>query len=304
MGALEEFAEEAGAEDPVAVRGGGTQWDVGGPPRAQVRLIGAPTGVVEHRPEEMIVRVRAGTTVAELAEVLAGADQMVPLDPVDPSRATVGGVLSVGRAGLRRLRHGPVRDHVLEVRYVAADGQLVKAGAPVVKNVSGFDLVRLLVGSLGTLGLLGEVVLRTYPRPRASRWLTRPAPGLPPEPLLGLYRPSSVLWDGASLRVLLEGHPSDVESQAGQLGPGWSELDGPPAVPDGGRLSMAPGLVASWARDRPPGTFQAELGVGIVHLTGPAGAPVAPDPLVAELNRRVKERFDPTGRLNPGRMAA
>jgi len=304
VGALDDFAEEAGIEDPVAVRGGGTQWEVGGPPRSPVRLIGAPTGVVEHRPEEMLVRVRTGTTVAELAEVLAGAGQMVPLDPVDPGRATVGGVLSVGRAGLRRLRHGPVRDHVLEVRYVSADGQLVKAGAPVVKNVSGFDLVRLMVGSLGTLGLLGEVVLRTYPRPRASRWLTRPSPGLPPEGLLGLYRPASLLWDGASLWVLLEGHPSDVESQARRLGPGWAEMEGPPAVPDVGRLSMAPGLVAAWARDRPSGTFLAEMGVGVVHLNGPAGPPAAADPMVAELNRRVKERFDPTHRLNPGRMAA
>jgi len=304
VGALEDFAEEAGAEDPVAVRGGGTQWDVGGPPRAPVRLLGAPAGVVDHRPEEMLVRVRAGTPVAELAEVLAGAGQMVPLDPVDPGRATVGGVLSVGRAGLRRLRHGPVRDHVLEVRYVSADGQLVKAGAPVVKNVSGFDLVRLLVGSLGTLGLMGEVVLRTYPRPRASRWLTRPSPGPPPARLLGLYRPASLLWDGASLWALLEGHPSDVDSQARHLGPGWTELDGPPVVPAGGRLSMAPGLVASWARDRSPATFLAELGVGVVHLSGPGGPAVAPDPLVTELNRRIKERFDPTGRLNPGRMAA
>ncbi|MHB1854708.1 MAG: FAD-binding oxidoreductase, partial [Acidimicrobiales bacterium] len=142
MGALEDFAVEVGRDDPVAVRGGATQWDVGGPVHPDVRIVAAPAGVVDHRPEEMLVRVRAGTTMAELAGVLDRAGQMVPLDPADPERATVGGILSVGRAGLRRLRHGPVRDHVLEIRYVSAGGELVKAGAPVVKNVSGFDLVR------------------------------------------------------------------------------------------------------------------------------------------------------------------
>jgi len=304
VGALEDFAVEVGSEDAVAVRGGGTQWDVGGPLHSGVRLLSAPAGVVDHRPEEMLVRVRAGTTMAELAGVLDRSGQMVPLDPADPARATVGGILSVGRAGLRRLRHGPVRDHVLEIRYVSAGGELVKAGAPVVKNVSGFDLVRLMVGSLGTLGLLGEVVLRTYPRPRASRWLTRPAPNLPPEPLLGLYRPTSLLWDGARLWVLLEGHPSDVDAQARQLGPDWTEAEGPPALPAGGRLSMAPGRVASWARDHPTGSFLAQLGVGVVHLSVPAGAGVEPEPAVIDLNRRLKDRFDPTSRLNPGRMAA
>jgi NAD dependent epimerase/dehydratase family enzyme len=83
---------------------------------------------------------------------------MVPLDPVDPERATVGGVLAVGESGIRRLRYGPVRDTVLEVRFVNAAGKVVKAGGPVVKNVTGYDLCRLLVGSVGTLGFLAEVV--------------------------------------------------------------------------------------------------------------------------------------------------
>src|SRR5207237_3236629 len=106
-------------------------------------------------------------------DALGEHGQCVALPPHEG--ATVGGVLAVGRSGLRRLRFGPVRDTLLEARYVSAEGRLVKAGGPTVKNVSGFDLCRLLVGSLGTLGLLGAVVLRCRPRPAASRSPVGPA---------------------------------------------------------------------------------------------------------------------------------
>ena len=109
--------------------------------------------------------------------------------------ATVGGVLAVGHSGLRRLGWGPVRDAVLEVRYVSAEGRLVKGGGPTVKNVSGYDLPRLFVGSLGTLGIIGEVVLRTRPVPAFERWYVHG--GADPFELARLlYRVNSVLWDG------------------------------------------------------------------------------------------------------------
>lgn len=300
--AVEGFRAEVGTEDPVTVAGGRTQWEVGGQADPGARTVSAPAGVVEHRPEEMIVRVLAGTTVAGLSEVLLRGGQMVPLDPWRADLATVGGVLAVGQSGLRRLRHGPVRDHVLELRYVSAAGELVRAGAPVVKNVSGFDLVRLMVGALGTLGFLAEAVLRTYPAPRASRWMVSPPSG--PEEIASararLYRPSSWLWDGERSWVLLEGHPADVDQQAEALGPAWQECPGPPPRPGPGRLSLAPGQVTRWAEGRPPGSFLAEVGVGIVHLPEVPTAPQA-DPAGAEIARRLKARFDPTGRLNPGR---
>jgi FAD/FMN-containing dehydrogenase len=298
---LERFAAEVGVTGPVAVEGGRTQWEVGGPPMGDVRLVRPPSGVVDHRPAEMIVRVRAATPVAQLDAVLAKGGQMIPFDPLQPERATVGGVLAVGHSGLRRLRYGPVRDHVLELRYVAHDGGLIRTGAPVVKNVSGFDLVRLMVGSIGTLGLIAEVVLRTHPLPRAHRWLTRGAPQLPSTDLAGLHRPSSLLWDGGAAWVLLEGHPADVDAQTRGLGPEWSVASGPPSVPGPGRLSMAPAQIDGWAGDRAPGSFLAELGVGLVHVDGPGPWARSPSPGVLELNRRMKDRFDPTGRLNPGR---
>lgn len=307
MEALEAFASDVGPSGAVTVAGGRTQWEVGGAPDPGARAVSAPAGVVEHRPEEMIVRVRAGTTVGELASALAERAQMVPLDPPEPDRATVGGVLSVGRSGLRRLRYGPARDHVLEVRYVSASGEVVKAGAPVVKNVSGFDLVRLLVGSLGTLGLLAEVVLRTYPLPREARWLRSARDGAGGLAALdaasALYRPSSVLWDGAQVWVLLEGHPADVDGQAAALGQGWEPVAAPPVAPGPGRTSMDPAALVAWASGRHPGSFLAEVGVGVVH--GPAPGP-RPEPAAAvrDIARRLKLRFDPSGRLNPGRDPA
>src|SRR5206468_8580471 len=135
----------------------------GGPPSPEVREVRAPAGVASFEPAEMTVRCGAGTTVAELDAALAEHGQCVALPDWDGG--TVGGVLAVGRSGVRRLGYGPVRDALLEARFVSAEGRLVKAGGPTVKNVSGFDLCRLLVGSLGTLGLIGEVVLRTRPLP-------------------------------------------------------------------------------------------------------------------------------------------
>ncbi|HUQ38721.1 MAG TPA: FAD-binding protein [Acidimicrobiales bacterium] len=295
------FADEIGAEGPVCAVGGRTQWEVGGLPTPGTREVRAPAGIVSYQPEEMIVRCGAGTTVAEVDDALAGRGQMTPLDPAHPTQATVGGVLAVGRSGLRRLRWGPVRDLVLEARYVSAEGRLVKAGAPVVKNVTGFDLCRLLVGSLGTLGLIGEVVLRVLPRPATAQWLA--GAGDPTAVLASLYRPSSVLWDGHTVWVLLEGHPADVAAQAGVLGARFEPVDHPPVLPTGGRRSLPPGEVTGLAGS--PGPWIAEVGVGVVHTAAPSPVPSSSPPGVGhDMDRKVKERFDPTGRLNPGRAWA
>jgi len=96
------------------------------------------------------VRLGAGTTMSELDDTLAAKGQTTVLEGAPD--ATVGGVLAVGHSGLRRRRVGPVRDALLQVRYVSAEGRLITAGGPTVKNVTGYDLCRLMVGSLGTLG--------------------------------------------------------------------------------------------------------------------------------------------------------
>ena len=287
------FAAAVGPEGPVAVRGGGTRWSVGGRARAGTRIIEAPRGIVSFEPAEMTVRVLAGTSVAELQTALAEAGQCVNVAGLEGS--TVGGALAVGWSAVRRLGWGPLRDSVLQVRYVSAEGLVITAGGPTVKNVTGFDLCRLLVGSLGTLGLIAEVIFRTRPMPVEERWFVGPA-----DPFAvrdALYRPAAVLWNGLTTWVLLSGYPVDVASEAGVAATfGLLETDGPPLLP-AQRHSVSPGSLPQVELE---GEFVAEIGVGTVHRhIAPQRVPMARE--VAELHDRIKATFDPSGRLNPGR---
>jgi glycolate oxidase FAD binding subunit len=236
----------------------------------------------------MTICCGAGTPVAEVDAALAEHGQCVAI----PGSGTIGGALATGHSGIRRLGWGPVRDTVLQTHYVSAAGEVVKAGGPTVKNVSGFDLCRLLVGSRGTLGFLADVILRTRPLPVDERWYTSERD--PWELLTALYRPTSMLWDGRTTWVLLDGHADDVAAQV-QVG-ALTLLDGPPELP-AHRWSMPPSELRTLADG--DGRFVAEVGVGVVHHSRPAPAR-AVDPTVRSLHDRIKHEFDPTGRLNPG----
>jgi glycolate oxidase FAD binding subunit len=295
---LEAFADAVGAAGPVCCRGGGTRWEVGGAADPAARVVHAPAGVVAHRVEEMTVTCGAGTPVRDLHAELAPRGQVTTL--AGPDHATVGGVLAVGWSGVRRVLHGPVRDALLEVRYVDACGQLVRGGGPTVKNVSGFDLCRLLVGSLGTLGLFGQVTLRTRPLPARSEWLSGPVSDDGAEDVRrALYRPASVLATAQRVWVLLEGRPEDVDAQAAALARfGLSAADGPPPLPPH-RWSVPPERALSTCRELGPAAV-AELGVGVVHADRPAPKRDV-DAVTRHLHAQIKRRFDPTGRLTPGR---
>ena len=290
---IKDFASEIGSSDPVTVVGGRTQWTIGGNPDPSAREVSAPSGVWSHEPEEMTVRCGAGTSLRTLSEQLAVHDQMVPFD-LNPD-ATVGGSLSVGVNGFRRLRYGPIRDFVLQVRYVDHSGKIVTSGGPTVKNVSGYDLCRLLVGSLGKLGCLAELTLRCLPLPATSRWLTGEAD--PFELYRTLYRPSSILWNGTQVWVCLEGVTSDVDAQANRLD--LIETEGPPELPTGGRLSLEPKSLTDLAHLAPG--WIAEVGVGAVHCRD-SPPPRAVSDVNNALMRELEQRLDPSGRLNPGRQ--
>jgi glycolate oxidase FAD binding subunit len=306
---LRSFADEVGPDGPVTVAGGKTQWEIGGVPAPGTREVSAPVGVVAYEPAEMIVRVGAGTSLAEVGSTIKEGGQFVALEADDPSHATVGGVLAVGRSGYRRLGWGHVRDSVLEMTSVSARGEVIRSGAPLVKNVTGYDLCRLWVGSLGTLALTGEVVLRCLPIPRAETWWV----GRDTDPFAvasQLYRPLSVLWDGEQTWVGLAGHRVDVEDQARTiLGPHFLPTDGPPPLPGALRRSLLPRALKGLPSQAGVGAgWLAQVGVGVVHCSADAAeriGPVVPPSLeVSELQRAVKERFDPAGRLNPGRSAS
>lgn len=287
------FAAEVGEEDPVTVRGGGTQWDVGGRPTRDVREVRAPAAIVELRPDEMTAHVRAGTTVAELHAALAETNQRTAL-PDDPG-STVGGAIAVGRSGLSRLGRGQARDAVLQVRYVGADGRLVTAGGPTVKNVSGFDMCRLVVGSLGTLGCLGDAILRTQPVPEVEQWFR--LDGVNPQQVLDeADTASSVLWDGSHTWIQLAGHEVDVADDLAELGK--PVADGPPALPPF-RWSRRPRELRRLAGET--GGFVAEIGVGVVHCERPDPEPEPMPAAIKALHRRLRDIFDPDRRLNPGR---
>jgi glycolate oxidase FAD binding subunit len=281
---LSALAAEVGPVElgPVVAVGAGTRWT----PPAGLRTVQAPAGIVELRPEEMTVRCGAGTSMEVLAAALSEHGQEVAL----PEGGTVGGALAVGRSDVLRLGRGPVRDTLLQARYVNGDGKVVRAGGPTVKNVSGFDLCRLLVGSRGRLGVLGEVILRTRPLPSCRAWFVTAAD---PERLLAsVYRPMSILWDGTAAWVCLEGHPCDVADQAAAFG--LREAEGPPPLPTAYRWSIPPSCVPSLAST---GRFVAEVGVGVVHHAHVAPPSRPPDPVLAALEARVRAAFDPAGRF-------
>jgi glycolate oxidase FAD binding subunit len=285
---LSAFAADVGVTDPVTCVGARCLWEVGGRPAPGTREVSAPAGIEWIAPEEMTVSCGAGTPVAELDAALAAVGQQVAL----PTWGTVGGVLAVGRSDHRRLGYGPVRDTLLQAGVVTSSGEVAKVGGPTVKNVSGFDLARLLVGSLGTLAVLGDVILRTRPRPQTAAWFQASDGTDPFELFRTLYRPTSMLWDGTTTWVLLEGHPADID--AAVAAHGCSRVEGPPSLPPH-RLSMPPSALRGL-----DGRFVAEIGVGMVHLDEPA-VPTPPSEEVVALHQRMKHAFDPAGRLNPGR---
>ena len=150
--------------------GGGTAMNYGGPPARPGVLIETARldRVVDYPAADMTITVEAGVTLAGLQSTLAAQGQRLQVDAPRPDRATLGGIFATNSTGPRRLGHGRPRDQILGVRFVDAAGRLVKGGGRVVKNVAGYDLPKLLTGSLGTLGIVAELTLKVRPLPEAT----------------------------------------------------------------------------------------------------------------------------------------
>jgi glycolate oxidase FAD binding subunit len=158
----------------VVPRGSGSALDLGWPPSRLDLLLDCRRldAVIEHSPEDMVATVGAGLSLAALGAALARHRQRFPVDPPGGASRSLGGVLATGASGPLRFRYSQARDLLLGVRFVQADGAVTWGGSKVVKSVTGYDVPKLLAGSLGTLGVIVEAAIRLHPAPASSgSWL-------------------------------------------------------------------------------------------------------------------------------------
>ncbi len=158
------------SKSPLIVAGNSSKLDWGGMVRDARSIISTQKldRLIAHAVGDLTVTVEAGMKFAKLQEILATAGQFLPLDPAYPNTSTIGGIIATAATGSLRHRYGGVRDLLLGISFVRADGKIAKAGGRVVKNVAGYDMMKLFTGSYGTLGILTEVTLRVYPLPANS----------------------------------------------------------------------------------------------------------------------------------------
>lgn len=327
-----ELARATGAGTAVDVVGGGTRSRRGRPtPVAGVALhTSGLTRVVAHEPADLTLTVEAGIRVTEVARLAAGAGQCWPQADVRPG-STLGGVLATASSGRERLRAGPVRDSLLEVVVATGDGRLVTAGGRTVKGVSGYDIPRLAVGSLGTLGVIVQATIKLWPLPPARGWFAAAGSlddrlAAAARLLAGPVRPAAVLLTGGGVAVELTGPPEDVTAPEG-----FAALEqAPPEVSGEGLMEVGvpPPRLGDLARALEAGglDYEARMGVGTCTvaiaraedvaavraaasgLGGHAVVSDAPDALREDpwgppppglhLMRRLRDAFDPAGILN------
>ncbi len=225
---VERIRAAAAAKQPLEIRGGGSKAFYGGEPPAGVvpeaLSVRGLAGISRYEPSELVVSVRAGTPLAELEAALAEKGQCLPFEPPRFSAAgTVGGMVAAGLAGPARLAAGGVRDYVLGATMVNGRGEVLSFGGQVMKNVAGYDVCRVLAGSLGVLGVIAEVSLKVLPLPRAVATIRLELDAASAirrvNELLGQPLPlnASAWWDGM-LVLRLAGAEAAVQSALAKLG--------------------------------------------------------------------------------------
>lgn len=285
--------------------------------------------VDDWQPEDLTIAMGSGMTLGALDELIGSRRQSAVL-PEDRPEATVGGVIAAGVSGWRRLRYGPTRDRVLEVTLVTGDARVVRGGARVVKNVTGYDLPRLMTGSLGSLGIIVSACLKLWPDQEAAATVVVDDPV---RALAIAERPLAVLETAERSTVHLTGTAAEVDAQVATLGGSASDGLVWPARPTGDlvvSIRVPPAAVTD-AVERVEGPFVAAHGVGevtaavsdaavidlrlwaesvggaVVVLAAPADLydrvdPWGTPPDTVPLQRRIKAAFDPAGVMAPGRL--
>ena len=326
----------------VIPTGGGTKLDWGNPPRKADILLSMRrmNRVIEHAWADLTVTVEAGCSIAELQRTLAEHGQRLAVDPLWPERATVGGILATNDSGALRLAFGALRDLIIGVRLVLADGTIAMSGGKVVKNVAGYDLPKLATGSLGTLGVITRAVFRLHPLPRNARTLTIAAKDANDMQRIILAILAARLAvtavqarPGNEVDILLEGTADGIAAQEAVIREMGTAHEGSPAVWKAReelwgdapivKFTALPSQISAASASFSRFVVQA-TGIGYARFTGDlrklratmerdGGSLIilgkseldswgnAGDAL--PLMRAVKAQFDPKNTLNPGRFA-
>ncbi|MCF3974868.1 FAD-binding protein [Paracoccus salsus] len=281
------------AREPMSITGGGTRLRPGEGQAPRLDL-SALTGVTLYEPAALTLVVRAGTPLATVHQMLAAEGQMLGFEPGGEPGSTIGGVIAANASGPRRVQAGAARDALIGVRFVDGQGEIVRNGGRVMKNVTGYDLVKLMAGSRGQLGALTELSLRTMPMPPVRRTLCLPdleaADALPAltAALVGPFEVSGAAWlpdRGALIRLEgLEGSVAiratglrDRLSQHGEVAEvdddPWPRLAWPEARDGDGdlwRIVCRPGAAASILATLPR-PVSLDWGGALIHVRLPEG---------------------------------
>jgi len=265
--------------------------------------------LIEHVPEDMTATVQAGMTLEKFQAQLAKQSQWLPVDPPCPDVLSIGALLAGNASGPRRFGCGTIRDWLIGITVVLADGRLIRNGGKVVKNVAGFDLCKLFVGSRGTLGVIVEATFKLLPSPEREIFLKCECESydVAGEFIKKIWesdlRPTVLdlfQFENEPLRLVLglSGAAADVNAQQGlaaALGINATtnlDYDAVLRVDHQQMTSVPPADLNEFLKRENPVSFVARAGNGVVYLRGPRGGH---EP--SALEQRIKDTFDPKGVL-------
>lgn len=212
------------ARTPLRIVGGDTKRFYGREVVGQTLAVGGHHGVLRYDPAELVLTARAGTPLADVESLLARHGQRLPFEPpAFAGGATIGGTVAAGLAGPARALHGPVRDYVLGAQLLTGDGRVLRFGGEVMKNVAGYDVSRLLAGSLGILGVLLEISLKVLPLPAGTLTVRRSIGAAAAVERLAAARQrglpvSASFWCDGELHVRLDGSATGLGTIAPEFG--------------------------------------------------------------------------------------